>query len=279
MNTSNVTDMSNASNSEPDPFTFMGYYCLSMVVLGTIFNLFTLTVLCRTTFRNSQVRPMIHYMRAIAAIDFLGLYGWTLDAYFDAVYGFTLNYSYTVASSTPDDCSICLCALIPGAPLLTLPCSHKFHLECFALNLQADNHQCPLCRTTVDSNSRKSKLTLRSFFIGINPNRSRLLPSTGRNDRFVRDSTNANPVHERTSQIASNELPGAQLTNALSDMPFITVPLTLEFGGQLSTEESTIHRLVTFEAPSGSELSRRFHTPIDLICVVDQSSSMSAEEE
>lgn len=49
-----------------------------------------------------------------------------------------------------DDCSICLNALTVGASLLTLSCGHKFHLQCLISNVQAQNKECPLCRTTID---------------------------------------------------------------------------------------------------------------------------------
>jgi hypothetical protein len=56
-----------------------------------------------------------------------------------------------MSSNTTDDCSICLNALAPGSPLLTLSCSHKFHLQCLASNLQAQNKECPLCRAAIDA--------------------------------------------------------------------------------------------------------------------------------
>ncbi len=56
-----------------------------------------------------------------------------------------------MSSNTTDECSICLNALAPGSPLLTLSCNHKFHLQCLASNLQAQNRECPLCRATVDA--------------------------------------------------------------------------------------------------------------------------------
>ncbi|CAF1344749.1 unnamed protein product [Adineta ricciae] len=93
-NNSNATSMYSSSND----VTFAGYYSLLMVIIGTIFNLLIFIVLCRARFRNAQVRSTIHYIRAIAMIDFLGLYGWTLDNYFGIVYGFTLTSSYTIAS-------------------------------------------------------------------------------------------------------------------------------------------------------------------------------------
>jgi hypothetical protein len=35
--------------------------------------------------------------------------------------------------------------------MLTLSCNHKFHLQCLASNIQAQNKECPLCRATIDA--------------------------------------------------------------------------------------------------------------------------------
>jgi hypothetical protein len=59
--------------------------------------------------------------------------------------------SNTTPSNTTDDCSICLNALVPGSPMLTLSCNHKFHLQCLASNVQAQNKECPLCRAVIDA--------------------------------------------------------------------------------------------------------------------------------
>jgi hypothetical protein len=56
-----------------------------------------------------------------------------------------------MSSNTTDDCSICLNALALGSPLLTLSCTHKFHLQCLASNVQAQNKECPLCRVAIDA--------------------------------------------------------------------------------------------------------------------------------
>ncbi|CAF1649570.1 unnamed protein product [Adineta ricciae] len=98
MNTSNATAIAYAAKSVSTYIAFYGYYCLSTVILGTTLNLLTLFVLCRSTFRNAQGRPTIHYMRTIAVIDFLGVYGWNVDGYLSAIHGFSLTYSYSVAS-------------------------------------------------------------------------------------------------------------------------------------------------------------------------------------
>jgi hypothetical protein len=50
-----------------------------------------------------------------------------------------------------DDCSICLSALAPGSAILTLSCNHKFHFQCLASSIQAQNKECPLCRATIDA--------------------------------------------------------------------------------------------------------------------------------
>lgn len=60
-----------------------------------------------------------------------------------------------MSSNTADDCSICLSDLAPGSALLTLACNHKFHLQCLALNIQASNNTCPLCRVAIDPSVEK----------------------------------------------------------------------------------------------------------------------------
>ena len=60
-----------------------------------------------------------------------------------------------MASNATDDCSICLNNLAPGSALLTLACNHKFHLQCLASNVQAQNKTCPLCRVAIDPSVSK----------------------------------------------------------------------------------------------------------------------------
>jgi hypothetical protein len=61
----------------------------------------------------------------------------------------------------------------------------------------------------------------------------------------------------------------------------ITVSTMLEFKGQLSHQESNIYGLVTLQAPlirrswTKNESPSLSRVPIDLVCVVDQSASMS----
>ena len=70
---------------------FVTYYPLALIIVGTLLNFFTLIVLCRPTFHDTNRRPTIHYMRAIAIFDILMLYGWNFDHYLFGAFGFTLR--------------------------------------------------------------------------------------------------------------------------------------------------------------------------------------------
>jgi hypothetical protein len=77
------------SNSAADIELYVvAYYSLLLMVLGTILNLLTFVVFFRGKFRNTEERPTIHYMRAIAIVDILMLYGWNLDHYLMNVHGY-----------------------------------------------------------------------------------------------------------------------------------------------------------------------------------------------
>jgi Mg-chelatase subunit ChlD len=95
-------------------------------------------------------------------------------------------------------------------------------------------------------------------------------------------------VDEATVRALSDRLASARQTaaasaNAAANLPPITAFTILEYGAQILHEESNIYGLVTLEAPpsilpsegESLELSR---VPIDLVCVVDQSGSMSGEK-
>ena len=91
----------------------------------------------------------------------------------------------TPSVKTLDDCSICLSTLAPGSTLLTLSCSHKFHLQCLALNLKAQHKQCPLCRATIDP-------AVTELFTIADTNAPQLQPqnNNGEHDRRPPSSTN-----------------------------------------------------------------------------------------
>jgi hypothetical protein len=56
------------------------------------------------------------------------------------------------ASNNVDECSICLSPLKEqGLDIFTTACQHQFHFKCLAKNIQAQNNECPLCRTHLDS--------------------------------------------------------------------------------------------------------------------------------
>ncbi|CAF1270123.1 unnamed protein product [Adineta steineri] len=73
------------------------YYPLTLVIIGTLLNLLTLIILCRSTFRDTKKQPIIHYMRAIAIFDIFMLYGWNLDHYLSIEHGFIL-LTYSIAT-------------------------------------------------------------------------------------------------------------------------------------------------------------------------------------
>ena len=81
----------------PSKLLFASYYPLSLAIGGTIFNLLTFVTLCRSKFRDTNQRPTLHYMRTIAIIDILMLYGYNLDHYLWNIHGFTL-LTYSIAS-------------------------------------------------------------------------------------------------------------------------------------------------------------------------------------
>lgn len=85
---SNTTTLTSVDKLVP---VIAGYYSLSLIIIGSIFNSLTFVVLCRGSFRNASERPTIHYMRVIAILDILILYGWNLNRFTLNIYGFTLR--------------------------------------------------------------------------------------------------------------------------------------------------------------------------------------------
>jgi hypothetical protein len=76
---------------------FVTYYPFTLVIVGTLLNFSTLVILCRPSFQDTNKRPTIHYMRAIAIFDIFMLYGWNLDHYLSGAHGFTL-LTYSIIS-------------------------------------------------------------------------------------------------------------------------------------------------------------------------------------
>ena len=86
---SSISEITNDSE-----FALVAYYPLFLIITGTILNTTTLTVLCRSPFRDTKKQPVMHYMRTIAVFDILMLYGWNIDHYLSSVHGFTLGRSF-----------------------------------------------------------------------------------------------------------------------------------------------------------------------------------------
>lgn len=91
-----------------------------------------------------------------------------------------------------------------------------------------------------------------------------------------------NIVRALSSRIASTQQAAASWTS--KSFPLITASTTLEFGGQISNQETNIYGLVPLKAPSINPSSNNeasstpSRVPIDLVCVVDQSGSMAGEK-
>jgi len=87
--------MKNISN-ETFPL-FVVYYPLVLIIFGTILNLLTFIILCRTTFKNTSKRPTLYYMRTIAILDIFILYGWNFDHYLEGSIGIKMD-TYSIIS-------------------------------------------------------------------------------------------------------------------------------------------------------------------------------------
>ncbi|CAF3993881.1 unnamed protein product, partial [Rotaria sordida] len=99
----------------------------------------------------------------------------------------------------------------------------------------------------------------------------------------VEDPVEEAAVRALFDRLASARQAAIASANTASNLPLITVSTTLEYGAQISHEESNIYGLVTLQAssailPSNNESLALPHAPIDLVCVVDQSGSMSGEK-
>ncbi|CAF4673112.1 unnamed protein product, partial [Rotaria magnacalcarata] len=194
--------------------------------------------------------------------------------------------SSTTAGNTTDNCAICLSALAPGTPLLTLSCNHKFHLQCLASNIKATNKECPLCRATIE----ESIVQLLAGSTGPVPQLLQQPPLIAQNPLppviivpSVEDPVDENVVQDHWDRLSSARQIASASRNATSNPSLITTSTAFEYGARLSHEESNIFGLVTLQAPdsvSSAEVDTLLPTrvPIDLVCVVDQSSSMSGDK-
>ncbi|CAF1117819.1 unnamed protein product [Rotaria sordida] len=154
-----------------------------------------------------------------------------------------------------------------------------------ASNIKAKNKECPLCRATIED----SVVQLLAGPIKPSLQRQRqqqtipILPLVVNVVPSVEDLIDEVAVRELCDRLASARQAAVVSLNDLDNLPLITASTTLEYGAQFSHEESNIYGFVTLQAPTvllpaetGSLLSSR--VPIDLVCVVDQSGSMSGEK-
>ncbi|CAF3635952.1 unnamed protein product [Rotaria sp. Silwood1] len=176
------------------------------------------------------------------------------------------------SEDTVDDCTICLNVLAQGTPLLTLSCCHKFHFQCLASNIQAKNKECPLCRATIEDSV--VQLLTGPTQPPVQPQQTTPIPPPVVVPS-VEDLIDEVTVRELSDRLASARQAAIASMNDTGNIPLIIVSTTVEYGAQVSHEESNIYGLVTLQAPTiilpaetASLVSSR--VPIDLVCVVDQ---------
>ncbi|KAK9669892.1 hypothetical protein RND81_13G161600 [Saponaria officinalis] len=177
-------------------------------------------------------------------------------------------------NSSPETCAICLDSLRAreGQALFTAECSHTFHFNCIASNVQHGNHICPTCRSTWTN--------LPSLFI---PNsttttivppppilrrvRDSLRPSLALN--FADDEPLPSPETE-ASHTRSHES-GEMTVKALPEFPALS----------RSEQSDSFSVLVGIRAPALSpEASDRpdARAPVDLVAILDISGSMNGDK-
>lgn len=90
-------------------------------------------------------------------------------------------------------------------------------------------------------------------------------------------------VRELNDRLTSSRQTSSVSNDTADNFAMITASTTLEYGAQYSHEESNIYGLITLQAPNSTSTVETgsivtSHVPIDLVCIVDQSSSMSGDK-
>lgn len=90
-------------------------------------------------------------------------------------------------------------------------------------------------------------------------------------------------IDEAAARATSERLVAAiNSLNEADNWPLISTLTTLEYEAQVPHEESNIYGLVTLQAPpalqSNNQQMTQLRAPIDLVCIVDQSGSMTGEK-
>ncbi|CAF1157449.1 unnamed protein product [Adineta steineri] len=216
-------------------------------------------------------------------------------------------------SSNPatDVCSICLGALVqPNMDLFTTACQHQFHFVCLAKSVEAQNHECPLCRTRLDSLSSIIHTPVQIAPIPIQVPAQAAAPVASSSSSsstapglwftlkrslnnaysWMSKSSSSNSTEDLVNEAVVRALSGRiqaarqRAANGTTELELITATTTLEFGGQVSTQASNIYGMVTLKSPSllpitASEKElNELRVPIDLVCIVDISGSMQGEK-
>ncbi|CAF4960909.1 unnamed protein product, partial [Rotaria sp. Silwood1] len=69
MSSNNMTTIKPNGPSTASPI--FAYYSLTLIIVGTIFNITVFIIFCRSIFRNTRAIPTLHYMRPMAVVDIL----------------------------------------------------------------------------------------------------------------------------------------------------------------------------------------------------------------
>ncbi|XVE51724.1 hypothetical protein DITRI_Ditri02bG0063900 [Diplodiscus trichospermus] len=185
-----------------------------------------------------------------------------------------LSHSFSFRSSKKI-CAICLGSLKSGEgqAIFTAECSHPFHFNCIATNVQHGNRMCPICRSewkdipflapTNDAYSRRNNSIGQAR---VSPYNASIEPTL--------------PDLETTHFSDDESLPAIRAGPASSTSPqAITIKALPEFPAVLASDVvSKFAILVGIRAPPFHVDVQQFdRAPIDLVAVLDVSGSMAGK--
>ncbi|XWS19957.1 hypothetical protein CRYUN_Cryun31cG0060200 [Craigia yunnanensis] len=198
-----------------------------------------------------------------------------------------LSYSFSFRSPKKI-CAICLGSLKKGEgqAIFTAECSHPFHFNCIATNVQHGNRICPICRSEwkdIPFQAPKNDADSRH---NISIDQARVSPyNTSLEDNFV--SGFHHNMHQpalpqlETDHFSDDEsLPAIHAGTASSTRPqAITIKALPEFPAVLASDAVTEFAiLVGIRAPPFHvDVQQSDRAPIDLVAVLDVSGSMAGK--